>query len=82
MGIGFGRPDILTVDDVRQISESVIREEIHDYYLVKEELRALKSGERVLLPVNKEHATYMLKVAMSYLGIDINQDLIVKGNHE
>ena len=77
----YGNIDNLSVDDVKRISEEVIRAELNDYYLVKEELRALKAGEIVMLPVSKEHAGYMLKVAMSYLGVDIQQELEVRGKN-
>jgi len=36
---------------------------------LKEELRQLNEGERVVLPKNKEHAKFMLIIAMNYLGI-------------
>ena len=36
---------------------------------LKEELRQLNEGERVVIPKNKEHAKFMLIMAMNYLGI-------------
>ena len=60
-------------DQIREIAREVmmseVKERLFDYELIKAELDALKSGERVMLPVNKEHAKMMLIIAMNYLGI-------------
>jgi hypothetical protein len=42
---------------------------------LKEELRQLNEGERVVLPKNKEHANFMLIMAMNYLGIKPGQSI-------
>jgi|FreactcultuFSWF8_1027224.scaffolds.fasta_scaffold02124_9 hypothetical protein len=49
---------------------NVIVKRLSEYDSIKEELRQLQEGERVVLPVNRDHAKYMLIVAMNYLGID------------
>ena len=59
---------ITTREQVEQICLDTLREELLDYSLVKESLRQLEQGERVVLPVNKEHAEAMFKVASLYLG--------------
>lgn len=60
-------------DQIREIAREVmmseVKERLFDYELIKAELDALKSGERVMLPVNKEHAKMMLIISMNYLGI-------------
>ncbi len=59
---------ITTREQVEQICLDTMREQVLDYELVKEELRQLKEGERVLLPKDQEHAEAMFKVASLYLG--------------
>ncbi len=59
---------ITTREQVEQICLDTMREQVLDYELVKEELRQLKEGERVLLPKDREHAEAMFKVASLYLG--------------
>ena len=54
---------------VEQICMDVMRERLFDYEYIKEELRQLNAGERVVLPKDKEHAKFMLIIAMNYLGI-------------
>ena len=60
-------------DEARQIAAEVMSQEIKPIVFeneqLKEELRQLNEGERVVLPKDKEHAKYMLIVAMNYLGI-------------
>ena len=56
-------------DRVEQICMEVMRERLFDYEHIKEELRQLNDGDRVVLPKNKEHAKFMLIIAMNYLGI-------------
>lgn len=63
--------DLATMDRerVEQICHEVMQEQLIDYEYIKEELRQLNSGERVVLPKNREHAKFMLIMSMNYLGI-------------
>lgn len=63
--------DFLQMDreKVEQICLEVMRERLFNYEEIKEELRQLNAGERVVLPKDKEHAKFMLIIAMNYLGI-------------
>lgn len=54
---------------VEQICIDVMKERLFDYEVIKEELRQINNGERVVLPKDKEHAKFMLIIAMNYLGI-------------
>lgn len=54
---------------VEQICMEVMKERLFDYEVIKEELRQINAGERVVLPKDKEHAKFMLIIAMNYLGI-------------
>jgi hypothetical protein len=56
-------------DRVEQICLEVMKERLFDYEVIKEELRQINAGERVVLPKDKEHAKFMLIIAMNYLGI-------------
>jgi SpoVK/Ycf46/Vps4 family AAA+-type ATPase len=53
----------------REVMMSEIKDRLFDYEIIKEELRQLNEGERVVLPKDKEHAKFMLIIAMNYLGI-------------
>lgn len=59
---------ITTREEVEQICLDTMREELLDYAFVKESLRQLEQGERVVLPKDREHAEAMFKVASLYLG--------------
>lgn len=59
---------ITTRAQVEQICLDTLREELLEYELVKEQLRQLNDGERMILPKSKEHAEAMFKVASLYLG--------------
>lgn len=59
---------ITTREQVEQICLDTMREQVLDYELVKEELRQLNAGERIVLPKDQEHAESMFKVASLYLG--------------
>ena len=63
--------DYLQMDreKVEQICLEVMKERLLDYEIIKEELRQTNAGERVVLPKDKEHAKFMLIIAMNYLGI-------------
>ena len=56
-------------DRVEQICMEVMKERLFDYERIKAELDSLNNGDRVVLPKNKEHAKFMLIIAMNYLGI-------------
>jgi hypothetical protein len=56
-------------DICREVMMSEVKERIFDYEFIKEELRQLNEGDRVVLPKSKEHAKMMLIIAMNYLGI-------------
>ena len=57
----------LIKDDVVHIIDEYIRERIIQYDFLKEELRQIKSGELVLVPVNREHAENMIKMGQFYI---------------
>lgn len=59
---------ITTREQVEQICLDTMHEQMLDYELVKEELRQINTGERVVLPKDQEHAEAMFKVASLYLG--------------
>lgn len=40
-----------------------------------EELRQLRTGERVVIPKSKEHAKFMLIMSMNYLGIKAGEEI-------
>lgn len=63
----------VTASIARQIAVEVMSQEIKPIVFeneqLKEELRQINAGERVVLPKDKEHAKMMLIIAMNYLGI-------------
>jgi hypothetical protein len=63
----------VTREEARSIAVEVMSQEVKpivfENEILKEELRQLNEGDRVVLPKNKEHAKMMLIVAMNYLGI-------------
>lgn len=63
----------VTRSEARNIAREVMSMEmkpiVFENEQLKEELRQLNEGERVVLPKNKEHAKFMLIMAMNYLGI-------------
>jgi hypothetical protein len=63
----------VTREEARSIAVEVMSQEVKPIVFeneqLKEELRQLNEGERVVLPKNKEHAKFMLIMAMNYLGI-------------
>ena len=62
-------------DRVEQICMEVMKERLFDYERIKEELRQINEGERVVLPKDKEHAKFMLIIAMNYLGIKPGEEI-------
>ena len=66
-----------TIPVTRSQAEAIAREVmteqakplVFELEQLREELRQLNEGERVVLPKNREHARYMLIMAMNYLGI-------------
>jgi hypothetical protein len=67
-------------DKVEQICFEVMKERLYNYESMKEELRLLKSGESVVLPVNMDHARFMLLIAQHYIS-ENHKDLMntIKG---
>jgi hypothetical protein len=63
----------VTRSEARSIAREVMSMEIKPIVFeneqLKEELRQLNEGDRVVLPKSKEHAKFMLIMAMNYLGI-------------
>ena len=57
---------------VEQICTEVMKERLFDYERIKEELRRLHSGEAVVIPVDMDHARFMLRMA----------DFYIKENHK
>lgn len=53
----------------REVMSLEIRPVVFELEQAREELRQLNSGERTVLPQNREHAKFMLIMAMNYLGI-------------
>lgn len=53
----------------REVMSAEVRPIVFELEQVKEELRQINEGERVVVPQNKEHAKFMLIMAMNYLGI-------------
>jgi hypothetical protein len=56
-------------DIAREVMSLEIKPIVFELEQCKEELRQLNEGERVVIPKNKEHAKFMLVMAMNYLGI-------------
>ena len=59
----------------REVMSKEIKPIVFENEQLKEELRQLNEGERVVLPKNKEHAKFMLIMAMNYLGIKPGEPL-------
>ena len=63
----------VTASQARAIAVEVMSQEIKPIVFeneqLKEELRQINEGDRVVLPKSKEHAKMMLIVSMNYLGI-------------
>lgn len=59
----------------REVMANEVRPIVFELERVKEELRQLNEGERVVLPKDKEHAKFMLIIAMNYLGIKPGQPI-------
>lgn len=63
----------VTRGQAEQIAREVMHQQmapiIMENEYLKEQLRQLNEGERVVLPKDAEHAKFMLIMAMNYLGI-------------
>ena len=57
----------------REVMADQVRPMVFELEQLREELRQLNAGERVVIPKNPEHARYMLIMAMNYLGIKPGQ---------
>jgi len=53
----------------REVMSKEMKPIVFENEQLKEELRQLNEGDRVVLPKSKEHAKMMLIIAMNYLGI-------------
>lgn len=60
----------------REVMSLEIRPVVFELEQCREELRQLNEGERVVLPKNREHAKFMLIMAMNYLGIKPGEPII------
>lgn len=64
--------EIVTREQAEAIAREVMQVEaaplIFELEAVKEELRQLNEGERIVMPVDQYHAEAMFKVAAMYLG--------------
>ena len=54
-------------DRVRQICHEIMKDELFEGRVAKEELKLLKEGHTVLMPRDVEHAHSMFRVASFYL---------------
>ena len=59
----------------REVMANEVRPIVFELEQLREELRQINEGERVVLPKNKEHAKFMLIMAMNYLGIKPGQPI-------
>jgi len=57
----------------REVMAEQVKPMVFELEQLREELRQLNEGERVVIPKNREHARYMLIMAMNYLGIKPGQ---------
>lgn len=67
-------------DRVEQICFEVMKSRLFDYERIQEELRLLKSGINVIIPVDMDHARFMLSLAQLYIS-ENHKDLLstIKG---
>lgn len=56
-----------TLSDIERVCLETIKRQFSEYFDIKEELRKIKSGETVVLPVDLDHAKFMLLVAQRYI---------------
>ena len=54
-------------DRVREICHEIMKDELFEAMVAKEELRLLKEGNTMLIPHDVEHARAMFKMACFYL---------------
>ena len=52
----------------RQVMQAETAPVVFELEALREELRQLQEGERVIMPCDREHAEAMFKVASMYLG--------------
>ena len=55
-------------DKIREICNEIMKDELFEGMVAKEELRLLKEGHTMLIPHDVEHARAMFKMACFYLG--------------
>lgn len=70
----------ITKEAVEQICLDTMRNTLNDYETIKAELESLKTGQRVLLPVDLDHARFMLLVAQRFIS-DVHNETMnaIKG---
>ncbi|CAB4126024.1 hypothetical protein UFOVP181_214 [uncultured Caudovirales phage] len=70
----------ITKEAVEQICLDTMRNTLNDYETIKAELESLKTGKRVLLPVDLDHARFMLLVAQRFIS-DVHNETMnaIKG---
>ena len=54
-------------DRVREICHEIMKDELFEGMVAKEELRLLKEGHTIVVPCDAEHARAMFKMACFYL---------------
>ena len=54
-------------ENIEAICREVMKDELFEGMVAKEELRMLREGETMLIPHNVEHARFMFKMACFYL---------------
>lgn len=67
----------ITKDIVERICLDTMRTALNDYETIKSELNLIKTGQTVVMPVDKEHARCMLLLAMHYLEIKPGEPLTI-----
>lgn len=72
--------DTITKEDVERICLDTMRNTLNDYETIKAELDSLKKGHSVVLPVDLDHAKFMLLVAQRFIS-DIHNETMkaIKG---
>ena len=66
----------------REVMSKEIKPIVFENEQLKEELRQLNEGDRVVLPKSREHAKMMLIIAMNYLGIKLGETIRIVENND
>lgn len=72
-------------DKIRDICHEIMKDELFEGMVAKEELRLLKEGHTMLIPHDVEHARAMFKMACFYLNnydptFDLKHNFLEKHN--